>query len=211
MGRAIVRSPRLFLFDEPLSNLDAKLRVQMRTEIKLLHRRLASTSIYVTHDQIEAMTMADRIVVMNHGHIEQQGAPETLYDSPANMFVASFIGSPAMNFLKGEVASGGFRLENGSVLALDAVAAQSGRPIVLGVRPEHFSVDAEGPLPATVLEVEPTGLDTHVICELAGQPITLNLRERFRAAPGDQVRLRVDARKIHRFDAATGAALAAAA
>jgi multiple sugar transport system ATP-binding protein len=212
MGRAIVRNPRLFLFDEPLSNLDAQLRVQMRTEIKLLHRRLASTSIYVTHDQIEAMTMADRIVVMNQGRIEQQGTPETLYDQPANMFVASFIGSPAMNFLKGVITDGQFRLENGAMLPLSEVAPLSlpaaGQSVVLGVRPERITISPnEGGLEATIVEVEPTGLDTHVICDLAGQAVTVNQRHRFHAAPGDRVYLGFDREWIHCFEAETGKAL----
>jgi multiple sugar transport system ATP-binding protein len=218
MGRAIVRNPRLFLFDEPLSNLDAQLRVQMRTEIKSLHRRLGSTSIYVTHDQIEAMTMADRIVVMNHGHIEQQGDPETLYDRPANLFVASFIGSPAMNFLKGAVEDDVFRLASGSTLPLAAIKPPSFmakcRPVVLGIRPEHITIgskgdDTQGSLAATIFEVEPTGLDTHVICELAGHEVTVNQRHRFRATPGDPIVLRLDCRRIHYFDAETGEALGA--
>jgi multiple sugar transport system ATP-binding protein len=185
----------------------------MRTEIKSLHRRLGSTSIYVTHDQIEAMTMADRIVVMNHGRIEQQGAPETLYDKPANMFVASFIGSPAMNFLKGMVADGQFRSENESMLPLAEVApsflpAAAGQPIVLGIRPERIDISFDGGgLAATIIEVEPTGLDTHVICDLAGQMVTVNQRHRFHAAPGDQVFLRFDREKIHCFDAETGVTL----
>jgi multiple sugar transport system ATP-binding protein len=213
MGRAIVRNPRLFLFDEPLSNLDAQLRVQMRTEIKSLHRRLGSTSIYVTHDQIEAMTMADRIVVMNHGRIEQQGAPETLYDKPANMFVASFIGSPAMNFLKGVIGDSQFRLENGAMLPLDEVVppslpATTGQAVVLGIRPERIDISSDrGGLAATIIEVEPTGLDTHVICDLAGQMVTVNQRHRFHATPGDQVYLRFDCKKVHCFDAETGVAL----
>jgi multiple sugar transport system ATP-binding protein len=213
MGRAIVRNPRLFLFDEPLSNLDAQLRVQMRTEIKSLHRRLGSTSIYVTHDQIEAMTMADRIVVMNHGRIEQQGSPETLYDKPANMFVASFIGSPAMNFLKGAVADGHFRSKNGSALPLAEIAPSplpvaAGQPIVLGIRPERIDISfGGGGLPATIVEVEPTGLDTHVICDLAGQMVTVNQRHRFHATPGDQVFLQFNREQIHCFDAETGVAL----
>jgi multiple sugar transport system ATP-binding protein len=213
MGRAIVRNPQLFLFDEPLSNLDAQLRVQMRTEIKSLHRSLGSTSIYVTHDQIEAMTMADRIVVMNQGRIEQQGTPETLYDRPANMFVASFIGSPAMNFLKGVITDSQFRLENGISLPIaevapSSVSSVSEQPIVLGIRPERIAISFEkGGLKATIVEVEPTGLDTHVICELAGQTVTVNQRHRFHAAPGDEVYLRFDCKNIHCFDAKTGAAL----
>src|SRR6266480_1336124 len=142
MGRAIVRDPQVFLFDEPLSNLDAKLRVQMRTEIKELHQRLKTTTVYVTHDQIEAMTMADKIVVMHDGLVEQIGAPLELYDKPKNLFVAGFIGSPAMNFLKGVVRLNGkaeFEGPNGIHLPLGAApAGADGRPAVYGVRPEHF-------------------------------------------------------------------------
>src|SRR5208337_5408516 len=149
MGRAIVRDPQVFLFDEPLSNLDAKLRVQMRAEIKELHQRLATTTVYVTHDQIEAMTMADKIVVMNAGNVEQIGAPLELYDRPNNLFVAGFIGSPAMNFLKGRIESGSFRADGGAALPLPAklngstgVNGAEGKPIVYGVRPEHFQLSA---------------------------------------------------------------------
>src|ERR1700732_3503781 len=144
MGRAIVRDPQVFLFDEPLSNLDAKLRVQMRTEIKELHQRLKTTTVYVTHDQIEAMTMADRIVVMHQGLVEQIGAPLDLYDRPDNLFVAGFIGSPAMNFLKGALKVNGkaeFQGPEGvslPVMAAAAPAGSDGRPVVYGVRPEHF-------------------------------------------------------------------------
>src|SRR6476660_1969293 len=141
MGRAIVRDPQVFLCDEPLSNLDAKLRVQMRTEIKELHQRLKTTTIYVTHDQIEAMTMADKIVVMHAGRVEQIGSPLELYDRPANQFVAGFIGSPAMNFLPGTIEAGGFRAEGGSLWPLPAGAANAnGRPAVYGVRPEHLQL-----------------------------------------------------------------------
>src|ERR1700691_4099880 len=156
MGRAIVRDPQVFLFDEPLSNLDAKLRVAMRAEIKELHQRLATTTVYVTHDQIEAMTMADKIVVMNGGNVEQIGAPLELYDRPNNLFVAGFIGSPSMNFLKGKVSGGAFRVDGGTALPLPGNGHGSdGRPIVYGVRPEHFMLSSEG-LPATVHVVEPT-------------------------------------------------------
>src|SRR5437762_491550 len=148
MGRAIVRDPQVFLFDEPLSNLDAKLRVQMRTEIKELHQRLKTTTIYVTHDQVEAMTMADRIVVMHDGRVEQIGAPLELYDAPNNQFVAGFIGSPAMNFLKGKVKSNGaagFEGPNGVKLPLKAAPAGSdGRAAVYGIRPEHFTIADDG-------------------------------------------------------------------
>src|SRR5215475_954666 len=148
MGRAIVRDPQVFLFDEPLSNLDAKLRVQMRTEIKELHQRLKTTTVYVTHDQIEAMTMPDKIVVMHDGLVEQIGAPHDLYDRPDNQFVAGFIGSPAMNFLKGTIrANGGVEFEGpgGARLPLaSAPAGADGRPVIYGVRPEHFAIADDG-------------------------------------------------------------------
>src|SRR4051812_15994282 len=168
MGRAIVRDPSVFLFDEPLSNLDAKLRVQMRTEIKELHQRLKTTTVYVTHDQIEAMTMADRIVVLHDGIVEQVGAPLELYDRPANLFVAGFIGSPAMNFLKGRIAVKGgafFVTESGATLPLpSAPPGSDGRPTVYGVRPEHFTLGSG--VEATVTVTEPTGSETQVFAKL---------------------------------------------
>ena len=168
MGRAIVRDPQVFLFDEPLSNLDAKLRVQMRTEIKELHQRLKTTSVYVTHDQIEAMTMADKIVVMNGGNVEQIGSPLELYDNPANLFVAGFIGSPAMNFLPGQLRERQRgRSEAGrrqpSCRRRPAETAD-GRDVTLGVRPEHFLI-SDGGVPAEVVVVEPTGADTQVLLQ----------------------------------------------
>src|SRR5579884_3283192 len=163
MGRAIVRNPQVFLFDEPLSNLDAKLRVQMRTEIKELHQRLKTTTIYVTHDQIEAMTMADRIVVMHGGIVEQIGAPLELYDQPTNLFVAGFIGSPAMNMLPGRIEADGFHAEAGGLWPLPGgMNAATGRRAVYGIRPEHFRLAEDG-LPAVVHVVEPTGSETQVI------------------------------------------------
>jgi multiple sugar transport system ATP-binding protein len=207
MGRAIVRDPQVFLFDEPLSNLDAKLRVQMRAEIKELHQRLATTTVYVTHDQIEAMTMADTIVVMNAGNVEQVGAPLDLYDNPANIFVAGFIGSPAMNFLKGRVEGGTFQAEGGLALPLpSATVPAEGRPAVYGVRPEHFQLSGEG-WPARVNVVEPTGSETQVLAELAGTPIVCAFRERIAARPGETIRLTADPALIHLFDAGTGARL----
>jgi multiple sugar transport system ATP-binding protein len=207
MGRAIVRNPRLFLFDEPLSNLDAQLRVQMRTEIKSLHRRLGSTSIYVTHDQIEAMTMADRIVVMNGGRIAQQGSPEELYDRPANLFVAGFIGSPAMNFITGTIdPQGRFLLQDGRAAGATPLAGMAGRRLVLGVRPEHVVLTGEdaGTLAASIAEVEPTGIDTHVVCDLAEQQVTVSVRDRVRAEPGTPVRLAFQPDRVHWFDPETG-------
>jgi multiple sugar transport system ATP-binding protein len=193
MGRAIVRDPQVFLFDEPLSNLDAKLRVQMRTEIKELHQRLKTTSIYVTHDQIEAMTMADKIVVMNAGRVEQIGPPLKLYDDPANLFVAGFIGSPAMNFIHGTIerSSGGagVRLADGSVLpAPHAAIAGETREVIVGMRPEHLSIDARG-VPAEVVVVEPTGMDTQIYCKLAGTEVAAVVRERHTFRPGEPIRL----------------------
>ncbi|MBV9247960.1 MAG: sn-glycerol-3-phosphate ABC transporter ATP-binding protein UgpC [Acetobacteraceae bacterium] len=204
MGRAIVRDPQVFLFDEPLSNLDAKLRVAMRAEIKELHQRLQTTTVYVTHDQIEAMTMADKIVVMNSGNVEQIGAPLELYDHPANLFVAGFIGSPAMNFLKGRIEGSAFRAEAGAALPLPrAPNGGDGKPIVYGVRPEHFQLSPEG-LPAKVHVVEPTGSETQVMAEFAGEPIICAFRERVSAKPGETIRIAPDPALVHLFDAATG-------
>jgi multiple sugar transport system ATP-binding protein len=200
MGRAIVRNPQVFLFDEPLSNLDAKLRVAMRAEIKELHQRLETTTVYVTHDQIEAMTMADKIVVMNSGNVEQIGAPLDLYDRPANLFVAGFIGSPAMNFLNGKVEGGSFKAEGGTSLPLPRTSNGSdGTPAVYGVRPEHFQLNPSG-LPATVHVVEPTGSETQVVAEFAG----CAFRERISAKPGETIRISPDPALVHLFDAATG-------
>jgi multiple sugar transport system ATP-binding protein len=192
MGRAIVRDPQVFLFDEPLSNLDAKLRVQMRTEIKELHQRLTTTSIYVTHDQIEAMTMADKIVVMNAGKTEQIGSPLELYDNPANLFVAGFIGSPSMNFLKGKLVRNGAGLQvqmaDGLLLPAPSSAAQEGRDVVVGVRPEHLLVRSDG-VQAEVVVVEPTGADTQIFCKVGGTDITAVVRERHEFKPGAAIRL----------------------
>jgi len=204
MGRAIVRDPQVFLFDEPLSNLDAKLRVQMRAEIKELHQRLGTTIIYVTHDQIEAMTMADRIVVMNNGNVEQVGEPLALYDQPANVFVAGFIGSPAMNFLRGRVEGGRFRAGNDVVLPLpQAAQASDGQPAVYGIRPEHMVLHGEG-LPAVVHVVEPTGSETQVLAQFGDATILCAFRERVSAKPGETIRIAPDPTLAHLFDAETG-------
>jgi len=202
MGRSIVRSPAVFLFDEPLSNLDAKLRVQMRSEIKALHHRLETTIVYVTHDQIEAMTMADRIVVMNGGRVEQIGTPLDLYDRPANAFVATFIGSPAMNLLEGRIEGGRF-LTGGSSIDLPGRNVPEGRSVFLGVRPEHF-LPGPGGLPAEIVTVEPTGAETHVTARLAGREIVGTFRERLSGRPGDLLPLRPDPTALHLFDAETG-------
>jgi multiple sugar transport system ATP-binding protein len=210
MGRAIVRKPQVFLFDEPLSNLDAKLRVQMRTEIRALHQRLKTTSIYVTHDQIEAMSMADKIVVMNGGRVEQIGGPLELYDKPANLFVAGFIGSPAMNFLPGKVARADGALavatSPGVAFPLPAQAGlDEGREVVVGVRPEHLSVSNDG-IPVEVVVVEPTGADTQIFCQLAGTNINAVVRERHEFHPGENIRLKPELTYL--FDPASGARLA---
>jgi multiple sugar transport system ATP-binding protein len=207
MGRAIVRDPQVFLFDEPLSNLDAKLRVAMRTEIKERHQRRKTTTVYVTHDQIEAMTMADKIVVMHDGIVEQIGTPLDLYDKPENQFVAGFIGSPAMNFLKGKVKANGsigFEGPNGVKLPLaTAPAASDGRPAVYGVRPEHFTIADDG-AEAEIVVVEPTGSETQVFAKLGGEEVVAVFRERHRFEPGDKVRLKPDPSLVHLFDEATG-------
>ena len=207
MGRAIVRDPQVFLFDEPLSNLDAKLRVQMRTEIKELHQRLKTTTIYVTHDQIEAMTMADKIVVMHDGRVEQIGAPLELYDRPDNLFVAGFIGSPAMNMIKGRIrVNGAARFEGPDGVKFSLAAASpnnDGRPAVYGVRPEHFSLSDDGAV-AEVQVVEPTGSELQVVAKLGGEEIIAVFRERHQFKPGEKIRLKPNPRLVHLFDETTG-------
>jgi multiple sugar transport system ATP-binding protein len=214
MGRAIVRNPQVFLFDEPLSNLDAKLRVQMRSELKQLHARLGTTTIYVTHDQIEAMTMADRIVVMREGVVEQVGAPLELYDRPANLFVAGFIGSPSMNLIAGRIEGGAGALPRfvaeGAVLPIgDAIAVgRAGRALVYGVRPEHLAIsDDPGAIPATVEVVEPTGAETHVLARVGTTGIVAVLRERRAITPGETIGLMPAGGAVHLFDAESGARL----
>ena len=206
MGRAIVRDPQVFLFDEPLSNLDAKLRVQTRAELKDLHQRLRTTTIYVTHDQIEAMTMADRIVVMQAGRVEQIGSPLDLYDRPANQFVAGFIGSPAMNFLPGTIEPGGFRSADGSMWPLPASAAGIGdRRAIYGVRPEHLQLaHGTSAVQLTVQVVEPTGSETQVYGRLSGLLIMCAFRERIAARPGEPLAVTADPMLVHLFDTDTG-------
>jgi len=207
MGRAIVRDPQVFLFDEPLSNLDAKLRVSMRTEIKELHQRLKTTSVYVTHDQIEAMTMADQIVVMRDGVVEQRGRPLELYDRPANLFVAGFIGSPGTL----RRANGGVTVEftNGvSVPAPPGVSGAEGQRIVFGVRPEHLTLASAGTgLPAAVVVVEPTGADTLVFSKFGDAEMTTVFRERHEFRPGEPIALLPDRARTHVFDAESGKSL----
>jgi multiple sugar transport system ATP-binding protein len=207
MGRAIVRDPQVFLFDEPLSNLDAKLRVQMRSEIKELHQRLKTTTIYVTHDQIEAMTMADKIVVMRDGVIEQIGSPLDLYDRPNNLFVAGFIGSPSMNFIKGSVGAEGFRTDDGVLLPLKAGETRtSGQPGIYGIRPEHFRL-ADSGTPIEVAVIEPTGSETQVLGRLGKQNVVGVFRERIDARPGSTINITPDVASIHLFEPSTGARL----
>ncbi len=214
MGRAIVREPQVYLFDEPLSNLDAKLRVAMRTEIKALHQRLGTTTVYVTHDQIEAMTMADRIVVMHDGIVEQIGTPLELYDRPGNRFVAGFIGSPAMNFLDGVVeANGGapaVRTTDGSLLPLSAQAPVAvGDAVTYGVRPEYLTLEpAEYVVPAEVVVVEPTGPETFVSARMAGHDVLMSMKDRHPLSPGQTIDIAPDVGRVHLFDQATGQRLA---
>ncbi|PRD42905.1 ABC transporter [Phyllobacterium phragmitis] len=213
MGRAIVRDPAVFLFDEPLSNLDAKLRVQMRTEIKSLHQKVGTTSIYVTHDQIEAMTLADRIVVLNQGHIEQVGTPLELYRQPANLFVAGFIGSPAMNILDGVVdADNGepaVRLGDGSAIRIAPQRkVQRGQPVKIGLRPEHFASSGPGSIVSgKTLLVEPTGAQTHVLFEFAGGQMTAVVDGDHPARHGMNFEAIADGEKVYVFDGASGMAL----
>ena len=209
MGRAIVRKPQVFLFDEPLSNLDAKLRVQMRAELKALHRRLATTTVYVTHDQIEAMTMADIVVVMRDGNVEQVGRPLELYDKPVNQFVAGFIGSPAMGFLPAttKVGSSEMVLSDGQVLSKPTCAALDGGYII-GLRPEHIQLGGNGAsFKATIEASEQTGSETLLLARLADQEITILLRERFDTPIGDVQTFVIDPTAIQVFDSQTGARL----
>jgi len=209
MGRAIVRDPQVFLFDEPLSNLDAKLRVQMRAEIRELHQRLSTTTVYVTHDQIEAMTMADKIVVMQNGHIEQIGSPLDLYDTPTNTFVAGFIGSPSMNFFQGIVA--GNDATGNTTVTVDGTAFSvgprtglaEGRRVIFGARPEHLQLGEAG-LKVKVAVVEPTGSETHVISRLGDQEVVAVFRERHAFAAGQHITLSPIPGQVHLFDADSG-------
>lgn len=211
MGRAIVRRPQVFLFDEPLSNLDAKLRVQMRVEIRALQRRLGTTSIYVTHDQMEAMTMSDRIVVLNKGKIEQVGSPLELYDRPANLFVATFIGSPAMNLFDGIFERSGdtayVRIGASRLRVQSQIEASDGTAVVVGVRPEHLGVVAasdEAALPFDVNVVEPTGAETHLYGRVGEQSVTVALRDRFSQAAPCQLFLSARQEQLHVFRKSDG-------
>jgi multiple sugar transport system ATP-binding protein len=219
MGRALVRDPKLFLFDEPLSNLDAKLRVEMRSEIKRLHQRVGKTTIYVTHDQVEAMTLASRIAVMHKGELQQFAVPRMVYDRPANMFVASFMGSPSMNFLAAEIADErgmSLKLTNGEEgpltlgLAAPLMRQNNARNVILGVRPEHISLHhperaadkrASAIAPATVELVEPTGAETMVGLRLAGREVTARFEPHEAPEVGETVTLSLDMSKACLFDA----------
>jgi multiple sugar transport system ATP-binding protein len=209
MGRAIVRNSEVFLFDEPLSNLDAQLRVQMRSEIKSLHRQLDNTMIYVTHDQLEAMTMADRIVVLRHGRIEQVGAPLELYDRPANVFVAAFIGSPAINLLEGRIGAGPggpvLSLPDGTRLPLPAPAAVAGdsRDVICGIRPEHILLGPEG-VECRIRLIEPTGCDTQVHLETGKTRLLALCRDRLALGEGATVRIAIRPAGVHLFDRQSG-------
>ena len=223
MGRALAREPKVYLFDEPLSNLDAKLRVDMRTEIKKLHQRLGTTIVYVTHDQVEAMTLADKIAVMRDGHILQLGSPDEVYNDPVDMFVAGFMGSPSMNFIRAtlEQNDGGvqLRIETPSEESLtlpwpaarttEALSERIGKTVILGLRPEHFSEEdarlgaqAQGtPMTATVSVVEPTGADILLRLPLGEEEITARVGPKCAVAPGDRLALRVDMSRAVMFDA----------
>jgi multiple sugar transport system ATP-binding protein len=219
MGRAIVRNPKVFLFDEPLSNLDAKLRVQMRTEIKKVHQTVRTTTVYVTHDQVEAMTLADRVVVMNHGVIEQVGPPQELYHNPATRFVAGFIGSPAMNFLPVRVIDEGglaVQLSDGTRLKVppqrvNRYAGYKGREMTLGLRPEHLTEisDQEKPnvarMNATVDVVEPMGMETLVHFFVGGEPVCARIDPSVHAAPNEILPLAADMNQMHLIATDTGA------
>ena len=213
MGRAIVRDPKVFLFDEPLSNLDAKLRVAMRAEIKALHQRLRTTTVYVTHDQIEAMTMADRIVVMHDGIIEQIGTPLELYDRPGNLFVAQFIGSPAMNVLAGtlRVGAGGTEVEAAGTRwpVPVQVHGTAGQSVHYGIRPGDIHLAPAGSgIAAKVIVVEPTGAETELLLQVGDAQIISVIHGRTGAKPDDTIYLAIDADKAHVFDGASGKRLA---
>jgi len=217
MGRAIVREPAVFLFDEPLSNLDAKLRVQMRLEIKRLQRELAVTSIYVTHDQVEAMTLADRLIVMNSGVADQIGTPMDVYDRPASTFVAGFIGSPAMNFLAAKVSADTRSVDLAGIgttpinLPLGrATAAAAGTPVALGIRPEHLHPADDGPLAFDVELAEPLGADTllHGRYGESRELVTVRQSGHVLAKPGEKRRFKADPGLLHLFDTSTGKRIA---
>lgn len=210
MGRAIVRRPQVFLFDEPLSNLDAKLRGQVRTEIKRLHQQLGTTIIYVTHDQVEAMTLADRIVILRGGDIEQVGTPDEVYNRPESVFVGGFVGAPAMNFARAKVSGDRLAFSDGNSLPMAAIRPSretglEGRDVIVGIRPEHFG-PAEGfdsQLAVKVQVVEPLGSDTLVHFSLGDAALTARMPPQLRPTPNEELRIGVDPSKVHLFDATT--------
>ncbi|MCA1922125.1 sn-glycerol-3-phosphate import ATP-binding protein UgpC [Buttiauxella noackiae] len=209
MGRAIVRDPAVFLFDEPLSNLDAKLRVQMRLELQQLHRRLKTTSLYVTHDQVEAMTLAQRVMVMNKGIAEQIGTPVEVYERPASRFVASFIGSPAMNLLEGNISADGTRFELAGGMALplgNAANLQRGRAVTLGIRPEHIALSSQtaGGVPFMVDTLEMLGADNLVHGRWGEQKMVVRLAHQERPQPGSTLWLYLPENHLHFFDKENG-------
>jgi multiple sugar transport system ATP-binding protein len=222
MGRAIVRNPKVFLFDEPLSNLDAKLRVQMRTEIKRVHQKVKTTTVYVTHDQVEAMTLADRVVVMNNGRIEQVGTPQDLYHHPKTRFVAGFIGSPAMNFIpcRLEQNGSGMRVRLSDTVALPVPESQTprcraaaGRELILGLRPEHLTEPRRGErdegcaFPVTLDVVEPLGMETMVFFTVNGSEVCARVDPAAARGPGELMRLAANVEHMHLIDPATDAVL----
>ena len=200
MGRALARQPQLFLFDEPLSNLDAKLRVEMRAEIKRLHQASGITSVYVTHDQVEAMTLGSRIAVMKGGVVQQLGTPDDIYNRPANTYVATFIGSPTMNLLRGAATGGQFGIQGA---ALKLAAPASANEVLLGVRPEHLVMQDSAPWRGKVSVVEPTGPDTYVVVDTAAGSVSLRTDAQTRVQPGDSVGLAVEPANAHWFDASS--------
>jgi sn-glycerol 3-phosphate transport system ATP-binding protein len=206
MGRAIVREPAVFLFDEPLSNLDAKLRVQMRLEMKRLHAQVGTTSIYVTHDQVEAMTLADRLIVMNAGRVEQIGTPLDVYHRPATAFVAGFIGSPAMNLMPGRPTQGGVDVGEGVVLPLGGAAPEAGRAVLAGIRPEHVAIvsAASDHLKLTVDAVEMLGADSMIHGRLGGAAMTMRVPGSAAVSVGEVVPISVPGDRVSLFDAASG-------
>jgi multiple sugar transport system ATP-binding protein len=207
IGRAMVRDPAVFLFDEPLSNLDAQLRTQMRLEIKKLHTRVGRMMIFVTHDQVEAMTLADRIVIMKDGHIQQIGTPSEVYHSPANTFVAQFIGAPAMNLLPAEGSAGGVKLWNGAEIAVPGLSLAPGRAVTLGIRPEDLTSTSGAVLSGTVTVAEPLGSETLVYVDVGGTEIIATAPGRTPPKAGDAISLGVSGETTHLFDTASGLSL----
>ncbi len=215
MGRALARNPAIFLFDEPLSNLDAKLRVEMRAEIKSLHQRLKNTIVYVTHDQVEAMTLGDRIAVMKDGLVQQFGTPAEIYERPANVYVAGFIGSPTMNFMAARLeagSKGASLLFDGCTVPVpigsdgpraDAVGAMAGRSVIAGIRPEHFvpvASNAPGAVPITVELLEPTGADTYAVARIGSKAVTLRFAPKQAPRVGDTAWVGIDPAAVNLFD-----------